>query len=139
MEQKQEKPTNIFIGVDGGGTKTLFIAVDQNKHVIGRVTKGSTNPNNIGKELSQQTICQGIDEIIAEATKFLSQQDSASANHTVHVKTIVLGMAGVDRPDDVVMMKSWVQKVLPHAEVLVHNDAVTALASGTEGKLLGIG
>ncbi len=36
-------------------------------------------------------------------------------------------------------MKGWVQEAIPAAIVNVHNDAIAALASGTMGRLHGIG
>lgn len=66
-------------------------------------------------------------------------------------------MAGVDRPSDVVMVEKWVKKEFPLVEcnvslltlrnwlcplnrlLQVYNDAVSALASGTGGRLWGIG
>ena len=37
-----------FLGIDGGGTKTVFKLVDENGIAIREIRKGAVNPNDIG-------------------------------------------------------------------------------------------
>jgi N-acetylglucosamine kinase-like BadF-type ATPase len=70
------------------------------------------------------------------------------------VAGVCLGMSGVDRPNDKLKVVSWVNELLPtlkhsyksgeetdsqlsDSSILVYNDAVAALASGTKGQLYG--
>ena len=39
-----------YLGVDGGGTKTEFVWVNEGGMVVSRLFKGSSNPNDIGKD-----------------------------------------------------------------------------------------
>jgi len=68
----------------------------------------------------------------------LSEVISSGGGRNSEVACIVLGMAGVDRPEDERKMKEWVAALLPQAQIHVYNDAIAALASGTEGKLFGV-
>jgi N-acetylglucosamine kinase-like BadF-type ATPase len=51
-----------YLGVDGGGTKTLFRLVDKNGHTIRDVLKGTSNPNDIGMENTLSVLRDGITE-----------------------------------------------------------------------------
>jgi len=52
-----------FLGIDGGGTKTVFRLVDENGAVIGTVQKGSSNPNDIGMENAFTVLKEGIRQV----------------------------------------------------------------------------
>ena len=51
-----------FLGIDGGGTKTVFKLVDGNGTVVSEITKGSSNPNDIGMQAAQNLLKEGISE-----------------------------------------------------------------------------
>eukprot|EP00854_Cymbomonas_tetramitiformis_P024932 gene24932-30399_t len=52
------------------------------------------------------------------------------------VSSACFALSGCDRPDDVSLVTSWMKKALPtHVHVWVYNDALGALASGTQGVL----
>lgn len=56
---------------------------------------------------------------------------------------IVLGMSGVDRPEDKERVTSWINELfshdgqMPSIQIGIHNDGVIALSSGTGGILYG--
>ena len=52
-----------FLGIDGGGTKTLFKMVDENGAVIREIRKGAVNPNDIGMENAIALLRSGISEV----------------------------------------------------------------------------
>ena len=52
-----------FLGIDGGGTKTVFKLTDENGAVIHTVLKGSVNPNDIGMENALSLLKEGIHEV----------------------------------------------------------------------------
>lgn len=55
-----------FLGIDGGGTKTVFTLVDQNETMKKRIVKGSSNPNDIGMEMVKAVLAEGIQEVAAD-------------------------------------------------------------------------
>ena len=55
-----------FLGIDGGGTKTVFRLVDENGTIIHECIKGASNPNDIGMESALSILKSGIAEACAE-------------------------------------------------------------------------
>lgn len=54
---------NYFLGIDGGGTKTVFKLIDENGTVINKICKGASNPNDIGMENATVLLKDGINEV----------------------------------------------------------------------------
>jgi len=120
--------TQVFIGVDGGGTKTRFHCLGGNGSSRGEVTVGCTNWNSVGELTAFENFKSGIDQLI------ILCKTSPQAVHR-----ICLGMAGVERPQDVEKWEHYVKSLLPNlASIRIVNDAEVALASGTNGVLDGI-
>lgn len=128
--------TNIYIGVDGGGTKTHVLLLSSTSDILGEGYAGSTNPNSVGEEGAKAHLKQAVDEAFADAKK-KGHQVSLS-----QVSAMVLGMAGCNNAQDSVRMRGWASTLftdlptVPHLEA--HNDSMAALASGTLGTLHGV-
>ncbi|EGG18164.1 hypothetical protein DFA_06831 [Cavenderia fasciculata] len=118
--------TKLFIGVDGGGTKTLTVVIDEQGNELGRHHSGGSNHHSVGEELAREAIFEGIKETVKKAGGSLSD-----------VARVCLGISGIDRPEDQVLVGTWMNDILPSVTYDVSNDAVIALASGTMGKLYG--
>jgi len=125
--QKDGTVKRYFLGVDGGGSKTNVTCIDEEKKVVGEGTSGSTNFNSVGREKASQHLREAI----------LSALKAAGVPED-QVAGICLSMSGVDRPADKQLVRSWIAPILPEARVDVHNDAVAALVSGTDGNLFGL-
>lgn len=54
---------NYFLGIDGGGTKTVFKLVDDNGLEVNTISKGGCNPNDIGMEKATAVLKEGIREV----------------------------------------------------------------------------
>ena len=52
-----------FLGIDGGGTKTVFKLIDKNGISVNQITKGPTNPYDIGTESALSVLKDGITEV----------------------------------------------------------------------------
>ena len=52
-----------FLGIDGGGTKTMFRLVNEKGTVIRTVQKCSSNPNDIGMESAFAVLKEGISQV----------------------------------------------------------------------------
>ena len=117
----------MFIGVDGGGTKTAGVVVDGDGHVLARRTVESTNLNAVGRDVARQRLADLVHLLLVDAG---TQPDQVHA--------IGLGMSGVGRPAEQALVQGWVQSILPGVPCVVENDAVIALAAGTLGDLYGV-
>ena len=128
--------SRIVLGLDGGGTKTVCVAVP-NEPLLGkdaadvvplaRVEVGSTNRNSVGAEQAHVHLEQAVEQTL-----------QAAGRERADVDAICLGMSGVDRPEDLSLMNGWLQEMLPGVPAFIYNDAVIALASGTRGQLYGV-
>ena len=58
----------IITGIDGGGTKTDFVATDEKGRIIKRIIKGSSNPIDIGAEKAVQVLVDGISDLGVKPT-----------------------------------------------------------------------
>jgi len=127
----QDNPSPRFwVGVDGGGTKTVTVCLEEGTlRVAGRGTAGCTNSNSVGAERACTAMRESINSALENASITASQ-----------VLGIGLGVSGADRPSDADRIRGWVRPLFPKEDVpiLVHNDGVIALSSGTKGVLDGV-
>jgi len=115
------------LGIDGGGTKTACVIVDEKQTVLAQVRVGSCNRNSVGDEQAKENLAEGITSVLRAA----NCPGSAIA-------AACLGMAGVDRPMERALVNSWMETLLPNTPTTIYNDALIALASGTAGDLYGV-
>jgi len=139
----------LFIGVDGGGTKTAISVASSSGAILGSLTVGSTNPNSVSDEVAARTVNEGIKSVL-ESIK----------GDVPSIRSVVLSISGCNTPAHQVRMCGWLNALLPHnwstlpgsvvsappasvpldRSALVHayNDSIAALVSGTEGQLDGV-
>jgi len=120
----------VFLGVDGGGTKTRVHCINASRKSLGEIVTGCTNWNSVGDETAAANLRDGIEGVLKAA--------SVEKNR---VAGICLGMAGVDRPEDQEKLQKIVHQILPNVatkRTKIVNDGEVSLASGTDGVLEGI-
>ncbi len=54
----------IFVGIDGGGTKTEFVSFLSDGTVLGRVVAEGSNPNDVGGDQTLNTLCTGLAKLL---------------------------------------------------------------------------
>lgn len=116
---------DVYIGIDGGGTKTRAIAATIHGKVLADITVAGSNVNRHGWERTNASLLN----------LFAALRSHLSAEHKV--VSVFLGLAGVDRESQRSRMNSWVQEQWPGAAVRVENDAFPALVSSS-GQVEGI-
>ena len=79
---------NLYLGVDGGGTKTQIVLIDEKKQIVGEGFAGASNPLRVGIETAVSNIIKAVN--YACDVGGLSRGDIVSAT---------LGLAGVRRED----------------------------------------
>lgn len=125
--QKSTDERRYVIGIDGGGTKTACVVMDDKEYIWAQIRGGSTNRNSTGDEEAFANL-QGV---IQNALRLAGRE-------ATEISAICLGMAGADRQQDRLIIQGWVESLLPHATITIYNDALIALASGTKAELCGI-
>ncbi|HEV2659540.1 MAG TPA: BadF/BadG/BcrA/BcrD ATPase family protein, partial [Ktedonobacteraceae bacterium] len=103
------------LGIDGGGSKTCAVLVDEQGNECGRGLAGSSNYHAVGIEQAAAHIRAAVEEALL------------TSNCSQPVKSAWLGLAGIDRPADY-------DALLPHlrfvaAAVRLTNDAELVLSA----------
>ncbi len=117
------KPNRIYLGVDGGGTSTRAVLIDQDQNQVSEGTGGASNPLRVGVEIAVEHICQAIDQACDRAD--LSRADIVAAE---------FGIAGVRREDLRLSLKNRLLKEMTTKTLNVVPDTEIALYGATEGK-----
>src|SRR6185436_16069611 len=82
------RPKWIVVGVDGGGTGTRAVIMDDTQRVLGQGQSGPSNPSRVGIAKAAMTVREAIDRACAEA-----------AVHRDDIAIATVGLAGVRRRD----------------------------------------
>lgn len=111
------------LGLDGGGTKTVAVVVDEQGNILGQGRTGACNLQNIGVEgvLANLGVC--VDECLRSAG--LSRTDLGAG---------VFGVGGLDGPEDLAAYRRVISGLLPGIATAIENDAFIGLYSGTLGR-----
>jgi glucosamine kinase len=117
----------LFLGVDGGATKTKVVVVDETGALQAEAQTGASNYQIVGVDNAAQHLAQGISSALREAGSFPAA-----------VIGMVAGFAGLDGPADVdavsrLMTVAMVQTGVDAPWQAV-NDAVVAWAGALGGK-----
>lgn len=107
-----------FLGVDGGGSKTLAVVSDERGRIVGRGYGGCGN-HQLGPESAKASIRAAVDEALASAN--VSRVDVAYA---------VYGLAGADREEDFRILGPMMAELGLGAHDIVC-DTVIGLRAGT--------
>lgn len=110
----------LLLGVDGGGTKTEVVIADAAGNELGRGFAGASNYQKIGFPAATAEV------VSAEQLALQAAQGNAS-----EIRSVVLGMSGVDREADARLFRAWAAERYPQAAVQVVNDAELVLHAGT--------
>ena len=113
------------LGLDGGGSHTVCLVVDGEGRELGRAVAGPCNHQSVGLEAATRALA----EAIASARR---------AANALPLLAACLGMAGLDRDEDLRLIRRMVEPLLPGIPVEVVHDSEVALAAATGGRRLGV-
>lgn len=105
---------NIFIGVDGGGTKTKIIVEDESGLLLGQARSGPANIRN-SVEQAWASIDSGVKEALTQAGI-----DPADGDYHFHIG---LGLAGTEDP---VASQTFLSRPNFYTTLLLESDAYAA-------------
>jgi N-acetylglucosamine kinase-like BadF-type ATPase len=112
---------HLFIGFDGGGTKTICVLGDASGTIIASAIGASTNLKSRPPEK--------VKEVIHDLIRQLLQTDNTSIDQ---INGVYVSTAGGDREEDKERWKQWILESCLKPNLLnVENDAVGSLAAGT--------
>jgi N-acetylglucosamine kinase-like BadF-type ATPase len=104
------------LGIDAGGTKTVCLLADEHGAVISEARGPGANLHTSG-ELAVEKV---LHELMV----------AALGDHAVVPAAICVGIAGVDRADEMRTVRALMRRIASQTRVLVVNDALIALVAG---------
>lgn len=108
-----------FLGIDGGGTKTAAVLLDDEAEEIARAVSGPSNYHSAGPAIAEASLRDAIHRVL-----------SAADLTTDDVTAIGLGLAGVARPGDADIARAMLSRVARFPRAVITHDAETALVGG---------
>jgi len=90
-----------FLGVDGGGSKTAFLLVDEYYNEICHIQTGPSNHLSVGNDAARKAIAHGISQLTEQP----------------HI--VCAGFAGAGRPESVAFYREVLQSLIPGAQVII--------------------
>jgi N-acetylglucosamine kinase-like BadF-type ATPase len=115
-----------FLGIDGGGTRTVAWLAEGEGKLLGRAESGPSNPLKVGFRTAQREILKVFRACLQEAG---FPQRAARASHPLVVRTVCAGIAGVDRRAVHRPLLAWMRRHIPARHHLLTSDAAIALAA----------
>jgi N-acetylglucosamine kinase-like BadF-type ATPase len=122
-EYKINSSRNLYLGIDGGGTKTQAVLINNRREIICEGLSGPSNPLRVGVEDAVSNIIKAVNTACDKA--FVNPTDIISA---------ILGLAGVRRADIRERVQQSFIDSLKIKKVEVLTDAEIALFGTTLGK-----
>ncbi len=111
------------LAIDGGGTKTKGVIASSKGDIIAEAVVGPSNPNSVDEA-----------DLHVEFVKLFDALKSQGGGVFAEISRVFAGISGADHPIRRKELQSLLSDILGGAApVTVHNDAITALYSGTFG------
>jgi N-acetylmuramic acid 6-phosphate etherase len=118
--------TDLYLGIDGGGTHTVALLVRAETGSSGRWTqlgRGEAGPSNL-QSVGIAKALEALDTAVAKAF-------AAAQRERQPVAAACFGLAGAGRLEDQAVIKDWAARVNLSAVVEVTGDTPLLLAAGT--------
>jgi len=112
--------TQYIMGLDGGGSKTSAVVINENKEKLGESTRGSSNFHLTNTEKLKKILAETMQAAVEDAGIKLTQ-----------LSAVTWALAGVGRPTEAKILEAMRSELLPNIPGSVVNDAVGALVGGT--------
>ena len=109
----------IYLGIDGGGTKTVCAVGDESR-VLAKATSGGSNVVRSGEALARESLLTAIRDACASATV-----------KTSDIRRVCVGGSGAARPDVAAFVRRVVGEIAS-SEVLVVGDMETTMYAAFE-------
>lgn len=109
-----------LVAIDGGGTKTDLVLLDETGRVLKRIITEGCNPNDFGWAHTQETLKGGLNRLLEEMGGYDASPDAVFA-----------GISGGTTGHNKETLEKMLRNLLPNARHLANDsDAVNALSSG---------
>ncbi|MCS6875089.1 MAG: hypothetical protein N2Z23_08695 [Pyrinomonadaceae bacterium] len=122
-KKRLKSSRNLYIGIDGGGTKTQAVVIDNSREILGEGFAEASNPLRVGVDRALKNIFTAVERACDRAGRSSSD-----------IVSIECGLAGVRREDLRLLIRKLIIQKLRIKNVDVLTDAEIALYGTTLGK-----
>ncbi|MEO0843413.1 MAG: BadF/BadG/BcrA/BcrD ATPase family protein [Cyanobacteria bacterium J06643_5] len=110
------------LGIDGGGSKTVCVLINDKREILGRGEAGSANYQSVGIEAAKYSIESAINQAIIK-------------QNNIKINAICLGLAGVGRAKDIEIIEKIIKEIpvtrnIKSENIIISHDALIALVGG---------
>ena len=112
----------LALGIDGGGTHTRCLVVDESGQMIGYAVSDASKPDAVDLQIGRANLHQAI-------------REACQSCGTSAIDSIFVGMGGISAPSDVEVVRGMLSglDLKPTASIGIDHDVRVALAGGTAG------
>ncbi len=118
---------SLYLGVDGGGTKTVAAVADESGQIVSAARAGGSNYQDIGVSSAGAELKAAVQSALHKVGASMSDVAGAA-----------FGMAGADREAEMKIVQGMVDEYVPVSRRYVENDALLVLRAGTK-EAVGVG
>jgi N-acetylglucosamine kinase len=119
-----------FLGIDGGGTRTVALLANDEGQFLGRAESGPSNPLKVGFRRAEREILKAVRACWKEA----GVPGAARSSRSRLLSAVCAGIAGVDRPAAHRPLLAWMRRHIPARHHLLTSDAAIALAAAVRDR-----
>lgn len=127
------RESDLAIGVDGGGTRTIALVGRSSQEILGRGEAGPSNPNAVGFEAAAAQIRAAILAALAAA-----RSSPAEVFATARPGQLTLGVAGTSRPADRAHLAQLIAASVGVADAAIRLVTDVALLLPAAGVTVGV-
>lgn len=110
-----------YLGIDGGGTKTRYLLINENLHVVNDIENGTIHIHQIGKVKLKEELQKNLNKICRDSNIDIKE-----------IKYVFLGIPGYgESKNDIDDIEEVVEDVFGRIDYTIGNDAVAGWAAGT--------
>jgi len=122
----RNRSMDYFLGIDGGGTRTVAWLADTGGLLRGRGEAGPSNPLKVGMRVAQREVLRATRTALRQAG--LSVRKMNTPGQPV-LRAVCAGISGEDRPEVHRPLLAWMRRHIPARRHLLTTDAAIALAA----------
>jgi len=113
----------MVLGIDGGGTRTTAWLANERGKVLAKAVAGPSNPLKVGFEACEREILRAANQAVAAVSDRRDRRSEVDAT----MAAVVVGLAGVDRPQVHSRLLEWLRHAIPARHHLLTSDAAIGL------------
>jgi N-acetylglucosamine kinase len=115
-----------FLGIDGGGTRTVAWLADDDGKLIGQAESGPSNPHKVGLRAAEREILKAFRACLKVAGIPLA---AARVSRPRLLRSVCAGISGIDRRALHRPLLAWMRRTIPARHYQLTSDAAIALAA----------